>query len=93
MIVITQRRFSHAMERIIIDILGWVGTITFLLAYALVSLKKVEGDSFLFQGMNLFAGIFLVVNTVYWKAYPSTALNLAWIGIAVFALGRKKLTK
>ncbi len=81
------------MERNIIDILGWIGTITYLAAYALVSLKKVEGDSLLFQGMNLFAGIFLVINTVYWKAYPSAALNIAWIGIAVFTLGRKSLSR
>ena len=81
------------MERMIIDILGWVGTITYLVAYALVSLKKVEGDSIHFQGMNLIAGIFLVINTVYWKAYPSAALNIAWIGIAMFTLGRKKLSR
>jgi hypothetical protein len=81
------------MERIIIDILGWVGTITYLIAYALVSLKKVEGDSRIYQGMNFFAGIFLIINTAYWKAYPSTALNMAWIGIAMFTLGRKKIMR
>jgi len=81
------------MERIIIDILGWVGTITYLVAYGMVSQKKVEGDSSLYQGMNLFAGILLIVNTVYLKAYPSAGLNLAWIGIAVFTLGRKKFSR
>jgi hypothetical protein len=73
----------------LIDLLGWVGTVLFLTAYALVSLNKVKGDSLLFQGMNIVAGIFLVTNTIYWKAYPSTALNLAWVGIAIFTLGRK----
>lgn len=81
------------MERIIIDILGWVGTIGYLVAYTLISLKKVEGDSFIYQGMNFLAGIFLVINTIYWKAYPSAALNVAWIGIAVFTMGRKKLSQ
>ena len=44
------------MERIIIDILGWIGTILFLIAYGLVSAKKVESDSWWYQGMNLIAG-------------------------------------
>ena len=73
----------------LIDLLGWTGTILFLIAYALVSLNKVKGDSLLFQGINIVAGIFLIANTVYWKAYPSAVLNLAWIGIAIFTLGRK----
>ena len=72
-----------------IDILGWIGTILYLVAYALVSLKKVEGDSNVFQGINILAGFMLVANSFYWRAYPSVALNVAWIGIALFTLGRK----
>jgi len=74
---------------IIVDVLGWVGTVLYLIAYALVSVKKVEGDSFLYQGLNIVAGILLVINTFYWRAYPSLGLNAAWIGIALFTLGRK----
>ena len=74
---------------IIVDVLGWVGTVLYLIAYALVSVKKVEGDSFLYQGINIVAGILLVINTFYWRAYPSLGLNAAWIGIALFTLGRK----
>ena len=81
------------MTQIIVDILGWVGAVAYLVAYALVSLKKVEGDSLLFQGINIFAGILLIVNTFYWKAYPSAALNVAWIGIALFTLGRKRFSR
>jgi len=29
---------------LLIDILGWTGSILYLLAYALVSAKKTEGD-------------------------------------------------
>ena len=73
----------------LIDIMGWVGTILYLVAYALVSMKKVEGDSNLYQGINLLAGVLLITNSFYWGAYPSVALNVAWIGIAIFTLGRK----
>lgn len=77
------------MERIIINALGWSGTILFLVAYGLVSAKKVEGDSWLYQGLNIIAGIFLIINTLYLRAYPSAGLNIAWVGIAVFTLSRK----
>jgi len=78
---------------IFINILGWVGTILYLIAYALVSMKKVEGDSVLYQGMNILAGILLIVNTLYLQAYPSAGLNIAWVGIGLFTLGRRWLTQ
>jgi len=79
--------------QILIDVLGWLGMILYLVAYALISMKKVEGDSTLYQSINIVAGVFLITNSFYWRAYPSSALNLAWIGIAVFTLGRKYLVQ
>ncbi|MBL8100711.1 MAG: hypothetical protein JNK81_16130 [Anaerolineales bacterium] len=79
------------MEKTIIDIIGWIGTILFLVAYALVSAKKVEADSWSYQGMNLIAGVFLTINTLYLQAYPSAGLNIAWLLIAVITLGRRYL--
>jgi hypothetical protein len=81
------------MEKIIIDTIGWVGTILFLVAYALVSAKKVEADSWSYQGMNLIAGIFLTINTLYLQAYPSAGLNIAWLLIAVVTLSKRYLNK
>ncbi len=75
------------------DLLGWVGTILYLIAYYLVSIKKVEGDSLSYQSMNIVAGILLVINTFYWRAYPSLGLNAAWILIGVFTLSRKRMMK
>ncbi|MBM3124387.1 MAG: hypothetical protein FJZ87_04840 [Chloroflexi bacterium] len=81
------------MERFLIDILGWVGAVTFLIAYWLVSARRVEGDSWIYQGLNFFAGILLIINTVYLEAYPSAALNIAWAGIAMATIGRKAWKK
>ena len=81
------------MEKIIIDTMGWVGTILYLVAYGLVPAKKTEGDSWLYQGLNLIAGMLLIINTIYLRAYPSAGLNAAWIGIAVITLSRKFWTK
>jgi hypothetical protein len=79
--------------QILIDTLGWIGTILYLVAYALISLKKVEGDSLLYQGINILAGILLIINTYYWRAFPSVGLNLAWLGIGLITLGRKFLVQ
>jgi hypothetical protein len=78
--------------KLLIDILGWTGSILYLLAYALVSVKKTEGDSLLYQGMNIIAGILLVIYTLYLVAYATTGLNAVWVAIGLFTLGRKWLT-
>lgn len=78
---------------LIINMLGWTGSVLYLLAYALVSLKKTEGDSILYQGMNIGAGILLVIYTIHLGAFATTALNAAWVAIGFFTLGRKWLTR
>jgi O-antigen ligase len=78
---------------LIINILGWTGSVLYLLAYALVSAKKTEGDSVVYQGINIFAGILLVIYTLYLGAYATTGLNAVWVAIGLFTLGRKWLTR
>ena len=77
------------MEKTIMNILGWTGAALYLIAFGLISAKKVESDSWLYQGMNIIAGIMLIIFNFYLSAYPSAGLNIAWVGIAVFTLGRK----
>jgi hypothetical protein len=69
-----------------IDVVGWWGASLILAAYALLSLSKVSSASWSYQGLNLFGAVGLATNS-YWKgALPSAALNLIWLGIAVYAL-------
>ena len=79
--------------KLFIDILGWTGSMLYLLAYALVSMKKTEGDSLLYQGINIFAGSLLVIYTLSLGAYATTGLNAVWVAIGLFTLGRKWLTR
>ena len=78
---------------LLIDILGWTGSVLYLLAYALVSAKKTEGDSVLYQGMNVVAGMLLVIYTLWLGAYATTGLNSVWVVIGILTLGRKWLTR
>jgi uncharacterized membrane protein YuzA (DUF378 family) len=78
---------------LIIQIFGWTGSVLYLIAYALISMKKTEGDSILYQGMNIIAGILVVIYTLSLKAYATTGLNAIWALIGIITLGRKWLAR
>jgi hypothetical protein len=71
-----------------IDIIGWIGAGSVLLAYLMVSMRLLQGDSPRYQMLNLVGGVCLVVNTLYFGAYPSSLVNLIWVGIAIISLVR-----
>ncbi len=73
---------------LVINLLGWLGSVAVILAYVFVSTNRMAGDSLAYQLLNLIGGIFLIVNTVYLSAYPSAFVNLIWVGVALFALAR-----
>ncbi len=72
----------------LINILGWTGAAMVLAAYFLVSTKRLEGDSVLFQVLNLFGSALIFLNSLHFGAYPSVGVNGVWMLIAVFALVR-----
>jgi hypothetical protein len=71
--------------KLIIDLLGWAGALLLLGAYGCVSFRKLRPDSILYQSINGLGSCFLVVNTVYYRAFPSAFVNVIWICIAVSA--------
>jgi hypothetical protein len=73
-----------------LDAIGWAGAAALLLAYAMVSLNKVAGDSPVYQLLNIAGSVLLAVNTIAYRAYPSTFVNMIWIGIAGFTLATRK---
>lgn len=72
--------------KLIIDVMGWVGSAEVIAAYALNSYQRIRSDSLLFQILNLTGGVFLILNTLYYGAYPSTVINVVWVAIAGIAL-------
>jgi hypothetical protein len=79
--------------KLLVNILGWIGSVLYLLAYALVSIKKTEGDSWLYQGLNIIAATLVVIYTISLEAYATASLNLVWIAIGLYTLGRKWLIR
>lgn len=74
------------MREILLNVLGWIGAFLLLLAYALVSFKKLEADSQTYQWLNITASVLLLVNTIYYGAYPSSFVNAVWTMIAFAAI-------
>lgn len=72
------------------DIIGWIGSVEIVLAYFLISYQKINASSVYYQILNLTGAIFLIVNTVYYGAYPSTFINVVWVAIAGVALWNTK---
>ncbi len=71
-----------------INILGWIGSIEVVAAYALNSSQKIKSDSITFQSLNLTGAIFLIINSLYKEAYPFTFINTVWAVIALVAIAR-----
>ncbi len=74
--------------KLFVDIIGWVGAVGVLAAYGMVSTGRVRSASYTYQLLNLVGAAALAVNTLYYMAYPSMALNVVWALIAVYAAGR-----
>jgi hypothetical protein len=74
--------------RIAVDILGWLGALLLVAAYSLISYGARTGRSPMYQTLNVLGSVLLVVNTAWHHAWPSSVVNVVWIGIALGALAR-----
>ena len=74
----------------LIQIIGWVGTFLIVFAYFLVSYKKVDGSSKVYQAMNLLGAIGVGINVFHQQAWPAVALQIVWGIIAIFSLAKKQ---
>jgi hypothetical protein len=71
---------------LLIDILGWFGSLLVVVVYGLNSYQKIKSVSLLFYSANIIGGIFLVIYSVSKAAYANTFINIVWVVIAIPAL-------
>ena len=69
-----------------IEAVGWVGAVLILTAYLLLSAGKFDGQSLVYQGMNVVGAAGFVVNGWWHGALPSATLNIVWMLFAAGAL-------
>lgn len=70
----------------IYEIVGWTGTFAILLAYFLVSTKKISADERKYQILNIVGAIGIIINSGVHGAIPSVGLNVVWLFIALYGL-------
>ncbi len=76
------------MEKLMIDVIGWCGSLMVILAYGLNSYQRIRSDAAAFLLLNFIGGTFLIIYSVYYTAYANTFINVVWVLIAVPALLR-----
>ncbi|MCC6865674.1 MAG: hypothetical protein IT280_05880 [Ignavibacteria bacterium] len=77
---------KKTIEKILIDITGWAGSVFVLAAYGLLSTHKLKANSKIYQILNIAGSVCLIFNTFFYSAYPSTFVNIVWLAIAIYAL-------
>jgi hypothetical protein len=76
-----------------IAICGWAAALLILGAYTLLSVGKLQSRSTIYQWMNIGGAVGFIINCSWNGAWPSVALNAAWLMIGVWALRRNRKTR
>lgn len=74
------------------DLIGWAGAGCLLLAYARLSRGRLA-IGVRYHLMNLAGAGGLAINGAVHRAWPSTVLNLVWLGIGLFGLAGLRRAK
>lgn len=70
----------------IIEIIGWIGTVLVVTAYFLVSSERLKPKAVSYILMNLFGAIFIGVNVFVNQAWPALGLQIVWGAVAIISL-------
>lgn len=69
-----------------LELTGWVGALSVLIAYILLSAKKLPSDSYAYHALNILGSGLLVVYTLWKAAFASTLVNVIWFGVGLLAI-------
>lgn len=78
------------MFEIVVEVLGWIGSVLIVGAYGLNILGKLSSNAPAYIWMNMIGGLFFIVNTVHHHAYPSAVVNIIWVFIAIYSIINRK---
>ena len=68
------------------EIIGWIGSFTFIISYLLLSTEKLEANKLPYQLMNVIGGICLVISAYGSHDKPNLFTNLVWVCIGLYAI-------
>lgn len=74
------------MKKLLIEMVGWYGTIAIVGAYALNSFSVIQANTLLYQLLNMTGAIGIVIVSFSKKSYQPGVLNSIWTIIAAVAI-------
>ena len=72
------------MTDLIINILGWIGSLLLVAAYWLNSKSIINAQTKTYQFLNIVGSLTLMINTFYYGAYPSSSVNIVWLLMGLY---------
>jgi hypothetical protein len=72
----------------IFEIIGWIGAITFVVAYFLLSIKILSSNKMMYHALNAIGGFCLIVNSIFLNDTPNFFVNFIWMCIALYSMFR-----
>jgi hypothetical protein len=68
------------------SLVGWAGTLSYLIAYSLLSFNKLKASQPLYHMLNILGALGLTYNALVLKDYPNIIVNVVWAMIASWAI-------
>lgn len=72
----------------VIIIAGWIGTVSLLAAFWLLTAKRISSTGFAYQILNAAGAFLLAITTAQAQAWSAAVLNAVWFIIASIGLLR-----
>lgn len=73
----------------LIDFLGWAGVAFYVAGYLLLTLGWLKSHQYSFHLLNILGAIGLIISSSYHHDVPNLAVNVVWLAIGLFAIGRQ----
>lgn len=74
------------MKNKLFEIIGWIGMVMILTAYALANFHILSVDSITYQLLNIIGSLGIILVSYLWRNYQPMVLNIVWIIIGVISL-------
>jgi hypothetical protein len=78
---------------LLIECIGWIGAVCVLIAFFLISTKRIDASKPIYHWLNIVGALGLIIHTSYNSAFPSAFVNVIWVGVAVYSLLKLKPSK
>lgn len=65
-------------SKLVIEVIGWLGVIFYVLAYLLLTIGFLKANSYLFHILNILGASGLIMDSAYFGDKPNLVVNVLW---------------